>query len=725
MERLLAAVERLRNERDALRRDVQFLQSESQFTVEALEAKLAASSQSNAELQALRTQLDETLATDEVKNHRIDQLANAFLASAVVIQHLHSECNSAQEPQSEESPIDMKQKLEITMRCLEETTDQRNDLMSRLDCTERESNEQLAELKLAYQEAKDMAENLDGKLSEASKALEQVESERDSLSVQVTNLTVDLDKAQQGLSDAESRYSSLQFHQLSNMTADEATQALKEQIEELEMRVLRRTEQIGVHQHDIRRMETNLRLQEDRLMEMTTEMETLAAQKEAMVEDCADARDARDEALTKVDKLEVEVEALEGRLQNSDNALEAMVQVILQALGEHRGALQSSEAESQRISLDLQALTTEHTDALERLQRKVAECEKLESRLVDAETAALLQEQLAELQERHEAQCADTKSLTAQLQNLREEKAQSCAEISQLEAKIGELDQLITDMHNRHETAVLDLQRRLQEKTMADDDSENELVQMKVRHIEELGCLQSRLVETSSALEQALAQHTALESTYQWSLSEAARIQKELQERLQDAAELHKKAMDDQLHTQGSQNQEIAVLKEQLAKAEDEVRKARQSLQQLEQTLTERDRLHTLDLEKHQSRIDQLSGVVAELEQSLISEDQKTKQLTGEITRLQEELQVQRDARNEEQSAIQVLSEQIKRSESMLQSVKDELVLVQKELEDRQRDHEAVEEERTALQQDITVLEADGQRLQSLIRHLERQIQDG
>jgi hypothetical protein len=44
-----------------------------------------------------------------------------------------------------------------------------------------------------------------------------------------------------------------------------------------------RTSQIGVHQDDIKCLETNLRLQEDHIGEMTSELEV------AMAEDCADS----------------------------------------------------------------------------------------------------------------------------------------------------------------------------------------------------------------------------------------------------------------------------------------------------------------------------------------------------------------------------------------------------------------------------------------------------
>ena len=88
------------------------------------------------------------------------------------------------------------------------------------------------------------------------------------------------------------------------MSATQVNRKLKEQIEELEGRVARRTEQIGIHQHDIKRLETNLRLQEDRIAEMTTELEVAMSEKESMVEDCADAREARDRTLKKAEDLE-------------------------------------------------------------------------------------------------------------------------------------------------------------------------------------------------------------------------------------------------------------------------------------------------------------------------------------------------------------------------------------------------------------------------------------
>jgi hypothetical protein len=54
-------------------------------------------------------------------------------------------------------------------------------------------------------------------------------------------------------------------------------------------------------------------LQEERLSGMTTELEMMAAQKDAMVEDCTNAGEARDEALIRVERLEEELESSDGR----------------------------------------------------------------------------------------------------------------------------------------------------------------------------------------------------------------------------------------------------------------------------------------------------------------------------------------------------------------------------------------------------------------------------
>lgn len=132
------------------------------------------------------------------------------------------------------------------------------------------------------------------------------------------------------------------------------------------MRVARRTEQIGIHQHDIRRLETNLRLQEERLNEMTVELETLATQKAAMVEDCADAREARDAALSRVETLEMELEALDGKSEQSDQALISLVAVFMETVSQAKNRMNEMRAKDANTTDELRAVY-EHQQTLLRV----------------------------------------------------------------------------------------------------------------------------------------------------------------------------------------------------------------------------------------------------------------------------------------------------------------------------------------------------------------------
>ncbi|KAL1739162.1 hypothetical protein HDZ31DRAFT_77793, partial [Schizophyllum fasciatum] len=279
IERMLNAIDRLRNERDNLRRDLEFLETETRFTIEALETKV---------------QNQEDTADSKLAAKDVQRLRTAAMAFAVVIanQSLHADTTSSrldalhtrlQEREDAYSQLELQH--ELTQQSLEETagyrdsltaelealsgvsaqleaaqeriaqmTTEKSDLEHILQSTESDCaalNMRVSELltELAVVERADRPESasseelreareenlrLEQEVHELSKALEDVESERSSLSVQVTNLTAEVEEAQQELSTAETRYSELQFHQLSNMTQNEATRALRAQIQELE-----------------------------------------------------------------------------------------------------------------------------------------------------------------------------------------------------------------------------------------------------------------------------------------------------------------------------------------------------------------------------------------------------------------------------------------------------------------------------------------------------------
>ena len=377
IERLLAAIDRLRVERDDLRRDVQFLETESRFAIESLEAKLSASVSAVTSRGAM-----------EVTQSRriVERSALVATASAVVIRHLDFRYSQLQEELrvTQNQCADWQSQLQVKNQAIDQQVDKIQALEEQLGlsmsnlhglCKQRDDIESnFTQRELQWEEERQRInrlnqnnlEELGRQVQELSRTLENVESERDSLALQATNLTSELQSTKQELANGESRYSSLQFQQLSTMSASEANRVLRDQLKEMEMRVARRTEQIGIHQHDIRRLETNLRLQEERLNEMTVELETLATQKAAMVEDCADAREARDAALSRVETLEMELEALDGKSEQSDQALISLVAVFMETVSQAKNRMNEMRAKDANTTDELRAVY-EHQQTLLRV----------------------------------------------------------------------------------------------------------------------------------------------------------------------------------------------------------------------------------------------------------------------------------------------------------------------------------------------------------------------
>ncbi|KAJ7597437.1 hypothetical protein C8J56DRAFT_319481 [Mycena floridula] len=755
IERLLTAIQRLRNERDNLVRDVQFLESEHRFTVEALEAKVSKSAEHDEatatatvdiQTQPLHSQLE--AANKTIDNYRAQSqgLARRFLASAVIIQRLESSVQSVPDESAAENPQHLllaeklnaaETKLGITIQCLEEATDERNNLMSRLDLLERDGAEELEEVKLAYRELQDVVKTLEDRLADASKSFEEVESERNSLSLQLTNLTNELSTANRELEDAEGRYSTLQFHQLSHMTSTEATRTLRNQLEEMELRVARRTEQIGIHQHDIRRMETNLRLQEERLTEMTAEMETLAAQKAAMVEDCADAREARDDALTRMENMELDVEVMEGRLQETEAALQAMVQALLETVVESKQGMRDSNADTLRLTSQLDELTVRYEETCQLLQNRVADVDELRARLEaagsDARHVAValavsqldlkgniassqavdsvrldLEKQLVVLQSHLDIQCAETQSMMTQLNNLRSESAKST---TGLETRLEEREHFITELEAQHQSIVDSLQHRLNQSA----DGE-ELVKLQMQHIEEIGRYKSLQEEALMTADESKARYASLETDYQQILSESSQLKLTL--------EAHGRSEIDQAQIREEQAKEIVKLRTETERLDGECQAARKSLQELEDARLKTATDHAEALQQQLSRIQHLDDMVTELESELRNEHQQSEGLVHEVDGLREQLQLEVDERARAEAQSEELKSLLARGNSTESQLNEDLSILRAQLDQANGELDLLQEEKTTLQQNVTALEAEYQRSVSLTRYLERQVKD-
>ncbi|KAJ7492343.1 hypothetical protein FB451DRAFT_1021680 [Mycena latifolia] len=677
IERLLGAIERIRGERDDLRRDVHFLQTEAKFTEEALRAKIEALSAANggppspdspfqAEVQVLQQRLADATKHEQTilhqKNQEIRRMGLAAMASAVVIEHLRSQVGSADQlltasTTSEHEMEDVCRKLKdvelqlgAASQSLDAMTRQRDELLAQLALKETEWMEESDRVRAAHQD--NLAE-LDAQLADMSRAFDDVETERDALSLQVTNLLRDLEDAQREIEEGETRYSALQFHQLSAMTSNDAAHALREQLAATEARVLRRTELVGILQHDGKRLETNLKLQEERLSEMTTELEVMAAQKDAMVEDCADARQARDAAIQRVEDLEVEVEALEARLDGGDLALCTLVGVVMETVNRSRHALRQLR-----------------------------------------DKASIVMEPVAA--------AADSIDWEAR--------------VSELDKKYQALQLLMSSMEASHQAEIQHLNGQLAEKDrlVSDNDLEGELARLKVKHVEEMGLLQGQLIEATSALDEAQARCAAAEENYRQALSESMRSKLELESAASDAVTQADGLRSEIARVRDEHAVAVRQLRDQVASAVSEAHKAQAAHQELE-TLHQRAVGELVQArETSGARLQQFEDRVTALHSQLEAQTAQCGDLAKEADALRDQLQQEAEThvqeQQEHQAALHDAQQRLHHAESLLGPLKQELSAVAAELAQARSEVESSQEETTALQEEITALQAEIQR---------------
>lgn len=389
IENLLRAIDRLRSERDEMKRALEFSEVEYRITTQGYQSQIASLTRELSERPSQVLTVP-PMSNDRNAEVRIGRLVKCATVFSVVIAHLQNTLESSEQRLSSlrsdkeslnSNLVNLDEFVEQHKCTLEGVEQERKVLCSKMDTLNMELStseqqrtqalllvaklerkvqslvESSAETEAAYKHAHEGLVEAKERLAELNKTHEVIESERNSLSLQVANLQDDLTRAQDELAASQDRYNTLRAQQLDDMSTSDVTRALKDHIQELELRVLRRTEQIGIHQHDIHRLETNMKLHEDRIAEMTSELEVLGAQKEAMVEDCAEARESRDRAIQKLEAAEEDIERLEGLLDQ------------LQRDSEAKLATMSSEVAkltSERCQLASSAESTEgHIAALE------------------------------------------------------------------------------------------------------------------------------------------------------------------------------------------------------------------------------------------------------------------------------------------------------------------------------------------------------------------------
>jgi chromosome segregation ATPase len=681
---LLGAIERLRGERNDLRRDLSFLESENKFAVQALGSKVVS------------TVPVVHRAEDRERERRIRRLDLAATASAIMVRHLQQ--------QLEDASAGFARHLDETLQACELKDNMSRDLQARLVAVVQKlevaqarssdtSRSALDEAPSADRECKEALDQAEAQLSDLRKLLEDVESQRDSLHLQVNNLQSDLAFAQEEVAEAEARYSTLQAQQLSSMSSTEVTRSLRGQIEELEMRVLRRTEQIGIHQHDIKRLETNLKLQEERIGEMTSELETLGEQKEAMVWDCADAREARDEAIRKCERLELEIEALEERLETSEGERQQETVTLVEVIVETTARL--------RTPLNILAL-------------------KDNSAVQAEEALAVAQVELKSKSSLLEASQKSEEDLQAKADALQEDLNQKIADAKRLEQHLYDLQQR-PDVKATSESQAID--------------------QLLGEHTEQKVALQKMLGSTAAELQGLKVRHSDAELCHQQALEEANRSKVELEshlavalERLQANVQLEGELV----KLRADHMKEIDGLQEQIRRVENELQdiiRCRAELEIVHQTIMTRTKeeyeahlskatLQSLDATRQHE--DDLANVKIKHAEAVGDLERQLKHVVEEVGCLQARLQEEVDIRDTEIQTLKVKlqskAEECWRAQSLEAELHQEIVITRTQLDQTRTALQSLEAERGILQIETTNLGVEIQRTISLNRSLENEV---
>ncbi|KAL4246311.1 hypothetical protein ABKN59_008967 [Abortiporus biennis] len=700
VERLLTSISRIRAERDELRRHNEFLQLEHKFKVDSLEKKLEhAIMSSSSSSPTLTDQQPSPSPSSTIPLSQFQHCQSAAVVSALVAQHYLSRCETYRvqnnllsdslytaQFQSERADKLAKEKTELLKELesqnlmLQESLGHSESKVASAESRIQELSSRIEVLEQDYQRERKAHEqagtslaDAEAQLKEVNDTLDNVESERNSLQLEVSHLSQDLENARQELKESESRYSELQAQQLASMSSSDATKALRDHIEALEQRIDRRTEQIGLHQRDIKRLETNTRLQEDRLAEMQGELDVLTAEKHAMVEDCETTREQRDDALMRVEELEETVETMDSRLV----AAEARHTMELQTLV---GVTMQSLANRRRLSLSFAGIISHQTDQESAL---LAQLHDVEQRRLHMESHC---EQISQ-------QHRDASSIIAQkdvlLQSVEEDRSMAIDDARQATIALAAVEIDLRDVRTSLHAANDD-NRLLQ--TQLDQVKSDLLTK-----INEISSLQSQIDSIRAQESAVLASDTARFTSQIADLEEQCKMLREtnvdLESRQQQTLNELTKANEDLHMYSQDEAQRVAEerrirteLKDLHNQYEVETRRLHEDLEILRAELEETKKQHeNVDLAQKQS-LDTLVQARQTLEQQLAEADEKlknTQRLDGELGDLQTKYDSEvKDLRERLDCATRELSSLKKEREELVSSNEHEISQLQDRLEE-------------------------------------------
>ncbi|KAG8790429.1 hypothetical protein FRC16_000875, partial [Serendipita sp. 398] len=334
-------------ERDALRGSVEFLSFELQAKENALQRTVESQSRKwirllqaaeedsvalRSELTTCERQLAEARgsvkATVTTLQNRIHQSQVTSLAVLLALQRVQSQLDTrdtgVQHLEERYSASlreidELRSSAQLCDRELQASKEKYKDAMQELD----KKREALEPLQEQMQKLEMRRDQLQISLDEQMAALKNLEREYTAQTLHIQRLEEANQIAREELYEARIEADQLRNGHLNSFAQEdsEAQSALQRHIEELDHRIIRRNDQIGSQQNEIRRLDMNLRIAENAVEEMRTELAELRSQRVWLESDAQTVRDERNHAQRELDACRNELDTLRTEFENQCTVL--------------------------------------------------------------------------------------------------------------------------------------------------------------------------------------------------------------------------------------------------------------------------------------------------------------------------------------------------------------------------------------------------------------------
>ena len=734
--RLLSAIERLRGERDALRRDLHFIKAEHHVADDVLCARLEAAEREVHRLENVVAESQES--TDQQSSEGRDELRRLQdeleawrdkfeRADAELADRTADLANGAAEMDSMRAYVrEVEESRErliasskdssriaisslIVIQHLGSELDQAGDHLNEISQTNNEDS-------VAHHTLHAELDDINARFADAVKEIERrdvqitdMQSKLSGFQIKITSLEHDLSEAHEELDAAETRYTAQQLSALASHDSS-AAEAMESQLHVLEQRILRRTEQIGMLQHDIKRLETNLRVAEETIEEFTAELQTLGQERACLVDDCAQAREGREEALRRVEELEVEVESFTSHYD---------------ALQETRAALQTAQAEVVACTASLETMVYIYAESVARSRDLGSTLTRTRARLTTTEASATLAEdrhsraltEIERLSSEIDAMVLTVRSKTAEMDTLTQELALAKEETRRFTVA---LDCLKNETRSREEdlageTEQLTARVKEMEGRLAAEESSREGLS------QELETAQLKEREVQAVLERVQDEsRLAVEEAQRLSLTVAS-LERELdQERYshseaitQAQADFEREASALEAQVETSRKQYFSLKAEHAKIVQDFTHKLEEANANLSKARKGAASLELLEVDRRRLKaehVEELFVLRTRLDESI-----------GEAESLRAQIQTATETIEELQSEIKMSAGRYDAAQVEIRGLEQALAAARAHVDEHDASIQALHREKIALQIEQTRLEAELDRLTTKHQYAEQQ----